>query len=155
MYLTILANYFEEPWARITNPGFAWVTLFGVWSFVLLAVGTVGFNGYDYDKCPNVDRQTFIDNGTYDTLCVQDATIPVPFMATLDYGWFILLVFAPFLLPASRPLLYEQIKLAEDDPEVAAQLSEEAGVSADTPAHTLPTQMFEIEEPDTKGEARV
>lgn len=124
MYLTILANYFEEAGTpHITKVGLAWVIFFGIESLVLLLVGTVGFNGYDYDKCPNDKRQTFIDNGTYDDLCVQDPYIPIGLMATLDYGWFILLVAAPFLIPDSRPINY-LIALAKEPDAIVMDVQE-------------------------------
>lgn len=117
MYLTIMANFIEEDWNRITWCGWVWVVVYGLHSFMLLAVGTVGFNGYDYDKCPNDMVETYKSwgNNTYEDLCNQDPTVPIGFMATLDYGWFVMLVLTPYMLPESRPIIYEKIALA--DPE--------------------------------------
>eukprot|EP00656_Telonema_subtile_P016149 TRINITY_DN1851_c0_g1_i2.p1 TRINITY_DN1851_c0_g1~~TRINITY_DN1851_c0_g1_i2.p1 ORF type:complete len:415 (-),score=88.14 TRINITY_DN1851_c0_g1_i2:285-1529(-) len=119
MYLTIFANFLEayiykEPISRL---GAVWCVVFGVWTVLLLGVGTIGFNGYDYDKCPTLDRDELIANGTYETLCIQDPTIPIGLMATLDYGWFILLTLAPWLLPDSPPIVYTEITTSDSESE--------------------------------------
>ena len=43
----------------------------------------------------------FYANGTHAEYCQQDPAIPVAIMSVLDYGWFILLLFATPLLPYS------------------------------------------------------
>jgi len=118
MYLTILANYFEEyleaGWDRIRWWQAVWVVSFGIESVLLLGIGMIGFNGYDYDQCPNNSVNDFKQDGRYDQLCLQDPYIPVALMAPLDYGWFFLLFMSPWCLPESRPLLYAQISLAAE-----------------------------------------
>ena len=81
---------------------------------MLLFVGTVGFNGYDYVQCPSTSRNQFIAAGTFVRLCLQEPTIPIGFMSILDYGWFILLAFTPFMLPDSPPLIFEKLTLCLD-----------------------------------------
>jgi len=115
MYLTILANFFEEDWDRITWIGMVWTIVYAFHTFILLIVGTVGFNSYDYEKCPNDMVQTYKAQGNYTTLCLQDPGVPIGFMATLDYGWFLMLVLAPYCLPESRPIVYEKIHLVDND----------------------------------------
>lgn len=113
MYLTIAANY-AEAWVYndpVSRKSWVWAITYGVWTILLLGIGTIGFNGYDYDKCPTVDRDVFIANGTFDEKCKQDPTIPIWMMATLDYGWFFLLTFTPFMLPSAPPLVFSNIRL--------------------------------------------
>jgi len=113
MYLTIAAN-FAEAWVYkdpVSKLSWAWVIFYGVETTCLLGIGTIGFNAYDYDKCPTVDRDIFIANGTFEEKCRQDPAIPIGLMASLDYGWFLLLTFTPFLLPSAPPLVFSNIRL--------------------------------------------
>eukprot|EP00656_Telonema_subtile_P016148 TRINITY_DN1851_c0_g1_i1.p1 TRINITY_DN1851_c0_g1~~TRINITY_DN1851_c0_g1_i1.p1 ORF type:complete len:291 (-),score=64.35 TRINITY_DN1851_c0_g1_i1:114-986(-) len=52
-------------------------------------------------------------------MCIRDRdpTIPIGLMATLDYGWFILLTLAPWLLPDSPPIVYTEITTSDSESE--------------------------------------
>ena len=81
---------------------------------MLLLIGFVGFNGYDYKRCPSDEVKLFYANGTHAEYCQQDPAIPVGLMSVLDYGWFILLLFTTPLLPYS-PALNVPISLVIDE----------------------------------------
>lgn len=105
MYLTILANFIEAPRGAVSTLSAAWCALFGLWTALLLLVGSVGFNGYDYALCPSDNVTQLTAAGLHEQLCKQTPAVPVALMASLDYGWFVLLLFATPLLPASPPLV--------------------------------------------------
>jgi len=120
MYLTILANFYEAPPENISRISKWWVSLFGVITLLLMIVGWVGFNGYDYIQCPSDDVLDLVASGNFTELCLQEPTIPISFMSFLDYGWFIMLTFTTYLLPASPPLVLGSVTLSK---EVAAPAS--------------------------------
>ena len=105
MYLTILANFIEAPRGAVSTLSAAWCAVFGVWTVALLLVGSVGFNGYDYELCPSANVTQLIAAGLHAQLCEQTPAVPVALMASLDYGWFVLLLFTTPLLPTSPPLV--------------------------------------------------
>lgn len=112
MYLTILANFFEAPPENISKISKYWCAYYGVHTLLLLMVGFVGFNSYDFIQCPSDDVQMLVENGNFTLLCDQEPGIPVGIMSFLDYGWFILLVPTTMLLPASPPLVLGEIRLS-------------------------------------------
>lgn len=112
MYLTILANFIEAPNENISNIAKYWCIYYGIHTLLLLMVGFVGFNSYDFIQCPSDDVEMLVANGNFTLLCDQEPGIPVSFMSFLDYGWFILLVPTTMLLPASPPLVLSEIKLS-------------------------------------------
>jgi hypothetical protein len=131
MYLTILAQFMEinEKYLgtyKIPLISKIWVRVYGVWTLLLLLIGFIAFNKYDYELCPSdlVDAwkankaawENAIDHATpgYVTRCQQEPAVPVFIMSVLDYGWFILLLFATPLLPYS-PALNVPITLIVDD----------------------------------------
>ena len=112
MYLTILAQFGTAQMIPLISK--IWVGVYGGWTLLLLLIGFVGFNGYDYKRCPSDDVKLFYANGTHAEYCQQDPAIPVAIMSVLDYGWFILLLFATPLLPYS-PALNVPISLVIDE----------------------------------------
>ena len=114
MYLTILAQFGTAPKEMIPLISKIWVGVYGGWTLLLLLIGFVGFNGYDYKRCPSDEVKLFYANGTHAEYCQQDPAIPVAIMSVLDYGWFILLLFATPLLPYS-PALNVPISLVIDE----------------------------------------
>ena len=114
MYLTILAQFSTAPKEVIPLISKIWVGVYGGWTLLLLLIGFVGFNGYDYKRCPSDEVKLFYANGTHAEYCQQDPAIPVGLMSVLDYGWFILLLFATPLLPYS-PALNVPISLVIDE----------------------------------------
>ena len=114
MYLTILAQFGTAPKDVIPLISKIWVGVYGGWTLLLLLIGFVGFNGYDYKRCPSDEVKLFYANGTHAEYCQQDPAIPVAIMSVLDYGWFILLLFATPLLPYS-PALNVPISLVIDE----------------------------------------
>ena len=114
MYLTILAQFSTAPREVIPLISKIWVGVYGGWTLLLLLIGFVGFNGYDYKRCPSDEVKLFYANGTHAEYCQQDPAIPVAIMSVLDYGWFILLLFATPLLPYS-PALNVPISLVIDE----------------------------------------
>ena len=114
MYLTILAQFGTAPKEGILLISKIWVGVYGGWTLLLLLIGFVGFNGYDYKRCPSDEVKLFYANGTHAEYCQQDPAIPVGLMSVLDYGWFILLLFATPLLPYS-PALNVPISLVIDE----------------------------------------
>ena len=114
MYLTILAQFSTAPKEVIPLISKIWLGVYGGWTLLLLLIGFVGFNGYDYKRCPSDEVKLFYANGTHAEYCQQDPAIPVGLMSVLDYGWFILLLFATPLLPYS-PALNVPISLVIDE----------------------------------------
>ena len=114
MYLTILAQFGTAPKEGILLISKIWVGVYGGWTLLLLLIGFVGFNGYDYKRCPSDEVKLFYANGTHAEYCQQDPAIPVGLMSVLDYGWFILLLFTTPLLPYS-PALNVPISLVIDE----------------------------------------
>ena len=114
MYLTILAQFGTAPKEAESLISKIWVGVYGGWTLLLLLIGFVGFNGYDYKRCPSDEVKLFYANGTHAEYCQQDPAIPVAIMSVLDYGWFILLLFATPLLPYS-PALNVPISLVIDE----------------------------------------
>ena len=114
MYLTILAQFGTAPKDVIPLISKIWVGVYGGWTLLLLLIGFVGFNGYDYKRCPSDEVKLFYANGTHAEYCQQDPAIPVGLMSVLDYGWFILLLFTTPLLPYS-PALNVPISLVIDE----------------------------------------
>ena len=112
MYLTILAQFGTAQMIPLISK--IWVGVYGGWTLLLLLIGFVGFNGYDYKRCPSDEVKLFYANGTHAEYCQQDPAIPVGLMSVLDYGWFILLLFATPLLPYS-PALNVPISLVIDE----------------------------------------
>ncbi len=104
-YLTILVNFLEASDGPINWLSKLWVQVYGVWTVLLLCVGFVGFNGYDYERCPSDNvSMIYADNvSLYEELCHQEPVIPISIMGTLDYGWFILLVFTTPLVASHPP----------------------------------------------------
>ena len=113
MYLTALAQFGTAPKDVIPLISKIWIGVYGGWTLLLLLIGFVGFNGYDYKRCPSDEVKLFYANGTHAEYCQQDPAIPVAIMSVLDYGWFILLLFATPLLPYS-PALNVPISLVVD-----------------------------------------
>eukprot|EP00964_Phaeocystis_antarctica_P074926 scaffold46177_cov52-Phaeocystis_antarctica.AAC.4 len=97
MYCTILAQFSTAP--KILLISKIWVGVYGVWTLLLLVIGYVGFNSYDYARCPSDQVKQFYANESHAEFCQQDPAVPVAIMSVLDYGWFILLLFATPLLP--------------------------------------------------------
>ena len=114
MYLTILAQFSTAPKEVIPLISKIWLGVYGGWTLLLLLIGFVGFNGYDYKRCPSDEVKLFYANGTHAEYCQQDPAIPVAIMSVLDYGWFILLLFTTPLLPYS-PALNVPISLVIDE----------------------------------------
>ena len=114
MYLTILAQFSTAPKEVIPLISKIWLGVYGGWTLLLLLIGFVGFNGYDYKRCPSDEVKLFYANGTHAEYCQQDPAIPVGLMSVLDYGWFILLLFTTPLLPYS-PALNVPISLVIDE----------------------------------------
>ena len=114
MYLTALAQFGTAPKDVIPLISKIWIGVYGGWTLLLLLIGFVGFNGYDYKRCPSDEVKLFYANGTHAEYCQQDPAIPVAIMSVLDYGWFILLLFATPLLPYS-PALNVPISLVIDE----------------------------------------
>ena len=114
MYLTILAQFGTAPRGVIPLISKIWVCVYGGWTLLLLLIGFVGFNGYDYARCPSDDVKLFYANNTHAEYCQQAPAIPVAIMSVLDYGWFILLLFATPLLPHS-PALNVPVSLVVDE----------------------------------------
>ena len=114
MYLTILAQFSTAPREVIPLISKIWLGVYGGWTLLLLLIGFVGFNGYDYKRCPSDEVKLFYANGTHAEYCQQDPAIPVGLMSVLDYGWFILLLFTTPLLPYS-PALNVPISLVIDE----------------------------------------
>lgn len=114
MYLTILAQFGTAPRGVIPLISKIWVCVYGGWTLLLLLIGFVGFNGYDYARCPSDDVKLFYANNTHAEYCQQAPAIPVAIMSVLDYGWFILLLFATPLLPYS-PALNVPVSLVVDE----------------------------------------
>ena len=114
MYLTILAQFGTAPRGVIPLISKIWVCVYGGWTLLLLLIGFVGFNGYDYARCPSDDVKLFYANNTHAEYCQQVPAIPVGLMSVLDYGWFILLLFTTPLLPYS-PALNVPISLVIDE----------------------------------------
>ena len=112
MYLTILAQFGTAQMIPLISK--IWVGVYGGWTLLLLLIGFVGFNGYDYKRCPSDEVKLFYANGTHAEYCQQDPAIPVGLMSVLDYGWFILLLFTTPLLPYS-PALNVPISLVIDE----------------------------------------
>jgi len=116
MYQVILANFVEayQDGDHVSRIGYVWCAVFGGWTLFLLIFGTVGFNGYDYERCPNhsfAERDEMRDEGILEHLCTQKPTIPIKLMSLLDHGWFVLLALTPFMLPDSPPIVYTGVKL--------------------------------------------
>lgn len=114
MYLTILAQFTTAPKHLVPLISKIWVGVYGVWTLLLLLIGFVAFNSYDYARCPSDQVNVFRANGTHAEYCQQDPAVPVAIMSVLDYGWFILLLFATPLLPYS-PALNIPVSLVVDD----------------------------------------
>ena len=116
MYLTVLAQFTDGggPTGVVPLISKIWVSVFGLWTFLLLLIGFIAFNAYDYARCPSDLVATLYKNGSHAEFCHQDATVPVALMSMLDYGWFALLLFATPLLPYS-PALNIPITLVIDD----------------------------------------
>jgi len=104
MYLKVVAAFTHAPREGISRLSIAWMSVWGVWTMLLLVIGFAGFNGYDYAQCPSDDVKALQLAGTYAALCQQDPVVPVGLMATLDYGWFVLLCLTTLLLPYAPPL---------------------------------------------------
>ena len=104
MYLTILAQFGTAPKEGMFLISKIWVGVHGGWTLLLLLIGFVGFNGYDYKRCPSDEVKLFYANGTHAEYCQQDPAIPVAIMSVLDYGWFILLLPASYMMPHSPQL---------------------------------------------------
>ena len=114
MYLTILAQFSTAPKHKVPLISKIWVGVYGVWTLLLLLIGFVAFNSYDYARCPSDEVKLFYDNNTHAEYCQQDPAVPVAIMSVLDYGWFVLLLFATPLLPYS-PALNVPVSLVVDD----------------------------------------
>jgi len=116
MYLTILAQFAEamEIPGLVPRISKIWVSVYGVWTFLLLLLGFIAFNSYDYKRCPSDLVEVMRGNGSHTDLCQQDPTVPVAIMSVLDYGWFVLLLFATPLLPYS-PALNCPVSLVVDE----------------------------------------
>jgi len=116
MYLTILAQFMETEYDFLPKVSKIWLVTFGVWTVGLLGIGFIGFNGYDYKRCPSDNVSSIMaDNKTlYKELCQQVPTVPWPLMALLDWGWFILLVPTTLLLPYSPALNVPCTLIIED-----------------------------------------
>jgi len=159
MYLTILANFVEAPPENISAMAKYWCIYYGIHTLLLLLVGFVAFNSYDFIQCPSDDVAKFLEwnNGTFELLCDQEPGVPVSFMSFLDYGWFILLVPTTMLLPASPPLVLSAIKLstaAEDharnlpfqaDKHIAAAVERIKGISQGDVTIALETAATKIQ----------
>ena len=104
MYCTILTQFSTAPKHLIPLISKIWVGVYGVWTLLLLVIGYVGFNSYDYARCPSDQVKLFYANESHAEFCQQDPAVPVAIMSVLDYGWFILLLFATPLLPYSPAL---------------------------------------------------
>merc|ERR1711865_1355415 len=96
MYCTILAQFSTAP------------------KHLILLICFVAFNSYDYARCPSDQVKLFYANESHAEFCQQDPAVPVAIMSVLDYGWFILLLFATPLLPYS-PALNIPVTLVVDD----------------------------------------
>ena len=114
MYCTILAQFSTAPKHLIPLISKIWVGVYGVWTLLLLLIGFVAFNSYDYARCPSDQVKLFYANESHAEFCQQDPAVPVAIMSVLDYGWFILLLFATPLLPYS-PALNIPVTLVVDD----------------------------------------
>merc|ERR1712086_523054 len=114
VYLTILAQFSTAPKHVVPLISKIWVGVYGVWTLLLLLIGFVAFNSYDYARCPSDEVKLFYDKNTHAEYCQQDPTVPVAIMSVLDYGWFVLLLFATPLLPYS-PALNCPVSLVVDE----------------------------------------
>ena len=112
MYCTILAQFSTARAVPLISK--IWVGVYGVWTLLLLLIGFVAFNSYDYARCPSDQVKLFYANESHAEFCQQDPAVPVAIMSVLDYGWFILLLFATPLLPYS-PALNTEVTLEVDD----------------------------------------
>lgn len=82
-----------------------WIIFFGIDTLLLLSIGFVAFNSYDWEMC-DLTNNTNLPR----SMCEQAPITGVGFLAFLDYMWFICLAFTPILLPMAPALVIQQAK---------------------------------------------
>ena len=107
---------------HITLASKVWIGCFSVLTFLVLVLGRLTVGAYDFERCPDLQRGdplTKLPDGTPvfpdslgDAECLQAPLVPVPLMATVDFGWFACLVLTTAFLPRSGSI-YFTLKLVQ------------------------------------------
>lgn len=114
-FCTIGANFAEA--RQLTVSSTVWIFLFGLDTVLLLGVGYIAFNSYDYKTCPTNNVASLPRS-----VCEKDPLVPVWFLSFVDYMFFILLAFTPMLLPGA-PKIYLRATAAANEQEGVAEIA--------------------------------
>lgn len=114
-YSVVLAHFISA--RQVTTPSWVWFTGFSILTLGVCVCGRIAVGTYDFGRCPSAARG---DHGIQkrpdgspiwpdtagDAECIQSLVVPVPLMATLDFGWFAFLCMTTLFLPHAASIRF-------------------------------------------------